>query len=481
MQIEEREHTSNFLKTSNPKVLKARTNSLFKECADWQAMTDSTGGIFTSPKQLLQWIERGERLLLTCGNFLEVSEDLEQGQSELARGCKSVRSIATSRLQLPQMIRTEKGREISYDPKEQRSYDSLLLLGEQTNGSLAPSSVEQVNGSVAPSLAERINGSLAPSEANGQSRKRGSNKNHKSASKSLETSEKQDSAQKVSLVRRVRNHLNNVLANPPVRLSTFSDYCQPGFQDHIRDTRARLKKTTKLLDDFDEIFLLERPLNEARDMLDRDYMQRRAAPHNRDVKPIQDQEPDVQALERQLQNLVERELQDALQANQLQWILKYKRLVPGSGPLPDYLQPLPEGTPASIMKDHVRNMAADLASQPRFPPANPIASPSPVNIVPLKRKRGRPSAATQSQEAADITIPSVSMFTNTNANTCPHCNFDIPVLIQTCPCKLAETPIRLMLDTLARSEGDLEQKKKAKKFLRAALASKAAARKQEKK
>lgn len=60
-----------------------------------------------SPKQLLQWIERGERILLMCSNFKEALADMKQGELRLVKTLNCIRSMANSRLQAPQMIRTE--------------------------------------------------------------------------------------------------------------------------------------------------------------------------------------------------------------------------------------------------------------------------------------------------------------------------------------------------------------------------------------
>ncbi|KAF7866887.1 hypothetical protein EAF04_005728 [Stromatinia cepivora] len=373
---------------------------------------------------------------------------------------------------------------------------------------------------------------------NGGTRKRGPYKKRKAAENQAVDSSFRDQLVQagVPLIRELEEYFEWLANNPlvlPVNKNDEHYYEQ--LEEYERQIGKRVQKSKQFEDAFDEQFRVQRPRDAERARYDLAYKKRKIAERKSGEKyiPIEDHAPRIQELDRQLRDNMERQQQARYYAIQLRYVEEHARLARNHQKAgypeiaPEYAQPLPQGTPSKVLKEHLHRMALPL-SDPRFPPplpeetskmsmpfgersgqhardpiqidsdsnlskkSSPVIRSIPAIEIPVKRKRGRPPGSTSSLNSSMTPVPTIAGYmpsrltsspslapissgsSRPNVHFCPNCNFALSKLVPLCPCSAPTAKIRLMLDNLKGIKDYSEQVGLAHKVLKEALASRSA-------
>ncbi|RAL64472.1 hypothetical protein DID88_001948 [Monilinia fructigena] len=467
----------------DPKDLKA-------EYFDWRQEDTYNKGIFPSLQKVQNWTDRGERLFEKCNRQIQESKGLDKNKSNSNMEIENMQRLIRSRIDEPHWW---------HDQKKE----------EPTLFSRVPLSFPQ-------SLAPKRRFEDAQMQDNGE-------EYMQNPSKKLKTVKSQDVQSDARIIEQVEKHFRWLARKTLTRPlgDNGGRYPHP-LSEFLAQLSIRLKKTTRLADEFEEHFRIQRPRDVLREHQDKAYKRRLAARQAVDTwVPIENHAPHIQNLDRRLQDIVEQQRQEIMQASQQLMLFQHRGLADSAQRLMP--QPLPEGTASAVMQEHLRTMSRQLvgaivpaassgpmSSSGLAALSGPVGSSMPLEQnagrpieldsdsdipirsspgiraipsieIPVKSKRGRPSGSMASRPAASSSYQSHSAApipsSRIDPNACPECNSVYLKFVPECPCKASAVKIRYMIDNLNGIKNNPKQVAEAKKLLNAALASKLALRK----
>ncbi|KAB8303153.1 hypothetical protein EYC80_004602 [Monilinia laxa] len=461
----------------DPKDLKA-------EYFDWRQEDTYNKGIFPNLLAVQNWNDRGERLFEKCNRQIQESKGLDKNKSNANMEIENMQRLIRSRIDEPHWWHDQK--------KEEPTLFSRIPL------------------SLPQPLAPKRRFEDAQMQDNGE-------EHMQNPSKKLKTANSQAVQPDARIIEQVEKHFRWLARKTLTRPlgDNGGRYPHP-LSEFLTQLSLRLKKTTRLADDFEEHFRIQRPRDVLREHQDKAYKRRLAARQAVDTwTPIENHAPHIQNLDRRLQDTVEQLRQEIMQASQQLMLFQHRGLADSAQRLMP--QPLPEGTASAVMQEHLRTMSRQLvgaivpmSSSGLATLSGPVGSSMPLEQhsggpieldsdsevpmrsspsnraipsieIPVKSKLGRPSGSMTSRPAVSSSyqshpatpIPSSRI----GPNACPECNSLYLKLVPECPCKASVVKIRYMIDNLNGIKNDPQQVAEAKKLLNAALASKLVLRK----